>query len=111
MKTISGKSSSLMRPSPLSSSRLITIGVVATCADQPNGLSLATGSATLSPPQRNSSCGNTSSNGVGGSVQVGSSPVPAQAPVSQTVNGGQSQSSSQVQPIGPPAASLHSLSK
>src|SRR5687767_5701172 len=104
MNKISGKSSSLTRPSPLSSSRLITIGVVATCPDHANGLPSTIGSATLSPPQWNSSCGNTSSKGGGGSVQVGSTPVPVQAPVSHTVFSGQSQSSSQLQPIGLPAS-------
>src|SRR6187401_3378524 len=99
MKTISGKSSSLIRPSPLSSSRFTTIGVDATCADHGNARPAALGLAAFKPPQRNSSFGSTSSKRAGGRVQVGATPVPLQTEASQVVNSGQSQSPSQVQPI------------
>src|SRR5688572_16339481 len=98
MKTISGKSRSSARPSPLSSSRLITTGVDVLCADHEKGLPAAFGLASSVPPQWNSRSGSTSSKGATGKLQVGSLPVPTHSPPSQVVNSGQSQSSSQLQP-------------
>src|SRR6187402_2629472 len=106
-KSISGKSSSSARPSPLSSSRLITMGGEATCDDHGNALPTASSLASsvsssryecvVPSPQRNSTSGNTSLNGVAGNVQVGATPVPVQSPASHVMNAGQSQSSSQLQ--------------
>src|SRR5690349_18168233 len=105
MKTISGKSNSSIKPSPLSSSRFTTSGVLATCLDQEKG----TRSGCVA--HRNSSCGSTSGSGVGASVHTGTLPVPLQNPASHTVLGGQSQSSSQVQPEALDDSSLQVLSK
>src|SRR5690606_28881338 len=95
---ISGKSNSLMKPSSLSSVRLITSGVDSTWLELGNGEPTASGASSFSPPQRNSRLGSTCSNGTAGSVQVGSTPEPLHVPTSQLVKEGQSQSSSQVQP-------------
>src|SRR5690349_21691208 len=108
MNRISGKSRSSISPSPLSSFRFATTGVDTTCADAPNGAGAAD-FAALSPPQWNSRLGSTSLKSAGGSVQVGAAPVPTHAPASHSVNSGQSQSSSQVQPVAPLASVVHSL--
>src|SRR5690606_11809672 len=111
MNTTSGKSSSLMNPSSLSSVKLTTSGVESTCVEFGNGEFSALGSSLLSPPQRNSRLGSTSSKGTAGSVQVGSTPDPLQVPTSQLVKEGQSQSSSQVQPTPLVSDSVQLLSK
>src|SRR5689334_20372891 len=97
MNTISGKSSSLIRPSPLSSSRLTTIGVIETSDESGNGAPTAFFADCPVPPHWISFVGRTFLKSTGGSVHVGAFPVPVQRPASHAVNGGQSQSSSQVQ--------------
>src|SRR5690606_13480852 len=98
MNRISGKSSSLMKPSSLSSVRFTTSGVEIDWVEFGYGESSARGLSAPSLPHSISGSGNTSSKGTAGNVQVGASPVPLQVPTSQVVNEGQSQSSSQLQP-------------
>jgi hypothetical protein len=102
-----------MRPSPLSSSRFTTIGVMLTCADCLKGAPTASfaGAVFAVPPHWISFVGSTFANGTGGSVHVGSLPVPVHAPTSQTVFGGQSQSSSHGQLAIPAPGSVHMLGK
>src|SRR4051794_39430855 len=119
MNRISGKSRSSARPSPLSSSRFTTSGGETTCDDHGKALPAASSfveSAALyeclvPSPQRNSTAGSTSWNGVAGNVQVGATPVPTHAPASHVMNGGQSQSSSHVQAPQPAASAAHWLMK
>src|SRR5262245_39205803 len=87
MKTISGKSSSLMRPSPLSSSRFTTAGVADDCADVGNGEFTAWRAAAPCPvpPHWISFTGRAFANGTGGSEQVGATPVPVHCPTSQAL--------------------------
>src|SRR4051812_32939418 len=94
MKMISGKSSSLMSPSPLSSSRLTTAGAMVFWDELGNGLPTAFGLAMPRPPHWISIVGGTAANGSGGSEQVGAAPVPTHTPTSQAAYAGQSQSSS-----------------
>ena len=84
LKMISGKSRSSIRPSPLSSSRLATTGTITTWVESSKGLPVALGLAKV-PPQVISFCGSTLAKGSGGSLQVGSTPVPSQRPASQSV--------------------------
>src|SRR5262245_5012251 len=111
MKTISAKSSSLISPSPLSSSRLMTMGVMLTCADIGKGALTALWLALFKPPHWISLIGSTFWKGSGGSVHVGAFPVPTHLPTSQAVYCGQSQSSSQGHAASPIPGSLHMLGK
>src|SRR5688572_22508294 len=111
MNRISGKSSSLMKPSSLSSVRFTTSGVEMDCVEFGKGEPVASGSTAPSLPQTISGLGNTSSKGRAGNVHVGASPEPLQVPTSQVVNEGQSQSSSQLQPTPLVAESSQVLSK